>query len=318
MGDGAARAVRTAARGSPATPRPGTAAGPRAAAGRPGGGRRAPRAARRARPGSVPRRSEQVVPQRLEHRDLGPRQRLARPAPQHGAQLGLGMERHTVVDAVHGAARLDQDVAALAVGVVEDHVEHGHPAQPLVVGVRRGRPAHRRSRGRRAPAARCRAARAGAITSTSVRRVVVDGVDPELHHAGAERPLAQHGRRHDAPAGGLRHREGRDLAAGQGAVREVPQRPFAGDRLVDAAAATSRRARSRRRAWRWTRRPAAPRRRSRRAGELQRRAHLQVAHRPGLSGGSRWRAGTRARRRRAGRRRTGTAAARQPRRPGPG
>ena len=40
-----------------------------------------------------------------------------------------------VVDAVDVAVDAGQDVSALAVGVVDQHVEHRHPAQPDVVGV---------------------------------------------------------------------------------------------------------------------------------------------------------------------------------------
>ena len=79
---------------------------------------------------------------------------------------------------------------------------------------------------------------------------------------GAERAVAHHRRRHDVPAAGLRHLVGGDLAAGQRAVGEVPQRPLAADRLVDALRAARRRWRSRRRASRCSRRPCGPRRRS--------------------------------------------------------
>ena len=68
-----------------------------------------------------------------------------------------------------------QQVAALAVGVVDDGVEDRHPAQVRVVA-------------------------AGELGQ-------VDGlvdVDPQLAHARAERALAHHGGRHDVPAGGLR------------------------------------------------------------------------------------------------------------------
>ena len=51
---------------------------------------------------------------------------------------------------------------------------------------------------------------------------------------GPERPVAAAGRRHDVPAGRLGDHVRRDLALGQGAVREVPQRPLPRDRLVDA------------------------------------------------------------------------------------
>jgi hypothetical protein len=40
------------------------------------------------------------------------------------------MQAHTVIDAVHLSVDSGQNVAALAVGVVDQHVEHGHPAQP--------------------------------------------------------------------------------------------------------------------------------------------------------------------------------------------
>ena len=51
----------------------------------------------------------------------------------------------------------------------------------------------------------------------------------------AVRPVAQPGLRHHVPAQGLGDDVRRDLAAGQGAVREVPEGPFPGDRLVDDA-----------------------------------------------------------------------------------
>ncbi len=63
---------------------------------------------------------------------------------------------------------------------------------------------------------------------------LVVGVHPDLHHARAERPVAQHGGGHDVEPGGLGHQVGADLAPGQGAVGEVPQRPLAAHRLVDA------------------------------------------------------------------------------------
>ena len=56
-------------------------------------------------------------------------QRLAGPAPQHGAQLVVGVEADAVVDAVAVAVGHRQHVAALAVGVVDHDVEDRHPAQ---------------------------------------------------------------------------------------------------------------------------------------------------------------------------------------------
>ena len=105
-----------------------------------------------------------------------------------------------------------QQVAALAVGVVDHGVEERHPPQ----------------------------LRAIAAHQPLEVDALVD-VDPQLDHAGAERAVAHHGRRHDVPAGGLRHLVGRELAAGQRAVREVPERTLAADRLVDALRGRRRR-----------------------------------------------------------------------------
>ena len=66
---------------------------------------------------------------------------------------------------------------------------------------------------------------------------------PGLHHAGARRAVAaEHGRRHDVPAERLGDDVRRDLAAGQRAVGEVPQRPLPRHRLVDARRCSRRRA----------------------------------------------------------------------------
>ena len=56
-------------------------------------------------------------------------QRLAQPSPQHGPQLVLHVEREPVVHPVPVTAGHGEDVGALAVGVVDDHVEHRHAAQ---------------------------------------------------------------------------------------------------------------------------------------------------------------------------------------------
>ena len=61
--------------------------------------------------------------------------------------------------------------------------------------------------------------------------------DPQLHRARTERPVAQHGRRHDVPAAELGDDGGCDLASGERAVGEVPQRALAPHRLVDDVAA---------------------------------------------------------------------------------
>ena len=94
---------------------------------------------------------------------------------------------------------------ALAVCVVDHRVEHRDVPQPL-----EGRAGHQ----------------PGDVDA------VVD-VDPELHHADAGLTVAVHVGG-SSPTRGRGHLVRGDLALGQRAVGEVPERPFAGDRLVDA------------------------------------------------------------------------------------
>ena len=109
-----------------------------------------------------------------------------------------------MVDTEDVAAGDRQQMAALAIGVVDDGVEDRDPAQ------------------------------AGVVLDDHRHDVLaIVGVDPELDHALTERALPEDGGRHDRPAGHLRHEVGGDLAPGQGAVGEVVERPLAADRLVD-------------------------------------------------------------------------------------
>ena len=141
--------------------------------------------------------------QRLQR---APRQRLAPPLPQDGAQLVVLGEAHSVVTAVQMPVGDRQQVTDLPVGVVHHRVEHGHVAQARVVGA------------------------AGQRDQVHVGVVV----NPQLAHAGAERPVPHDRRRDHVPAGRTRHHVGRDLPAGERAHREVPQRALPRDRLVDA------------------------------------------------------------------------------------
>ena len=115
--------------------------------------------------------------------DLGGVQRLAPPAPQDRAQLVLDVEADAVVDAVAVAVRHRQHVAALAVGVVDDDVEDGHPAQRRGVLVDQGQRPVVVVDARRTPRASPRRDVAAGTTSTGVLRGV--GLLPELHHARA-------------------------------------------------------------------------------------------------------------------------------------
>jgi len=125
-------------------------------------------------------------PNALEADSLFVVERLALPRPEQRSELRHDREGDAVVDRVQVAARDRQEVTALAVRVVHDRVEDRHPAQ-------RGQ------------------------VAADERRQVHLGVDvhPQLHHAGAEGPVAQHGGRDHAPAGRLRHQVGRDLPAGE-------------------------------------------------------------------------------------------------------
>ena len=78
-------------------------------------------------------RALELRAQRRQHLDGLVGQPLAAPLPQQRAQLVLGREADAVVDALHPAVLARQQVAALAVGVVDDGVEDGHAAQVGVV-----------------------------------------------------------------------------------------------------------------------------------------------------------------------------------------
>ena len=171
---------------------------------------------------------------------------------------------------------------------------------------------------------------AGSSRRTNAGEVdVVVAVHPELHHAGPERPVAQHGGRHDPPAGRLGDEEGRDLPAGEGAVGEVPERPLPRDRLVDALGGERAGAdRADQGHVRGVEQPAlevdlAVAQQAQRLGVVRGGAQVGrgrlLAHRqPPLSGGSRSAAGRRARPGPAAASTAGTAGGRRPRRGGRG
>ena len=67
-------------------------------------------------------------------------QLLGQPSPQDHAQLALHMEGQTVVHAVAVTIGHGEDVGALAVSIVDEHVEHRHPAQRRRVPVGQDEP----------------------------------------------------------------------------------------------------------------------------------------------------------------------------------
>ena len=77
----------------------------------------------------------------LDRLELRGGQGLAHPAPEHGAQLVLHVEGDAVVDAVAVTVGHGQHVPALAVGVVDEDVEDGHPAHRRAVLVHQRHPA---------------------------------------------------------------------------------------------------------------------------------------------------------------------------------
>ena len=104
----------------------------------------------------IPERAGQRVDQ-FGHRVQGAVvERLAGPPPQHRAQLVLDVQAQPVVDTVNAAVDTAKHVAALAVSVVDQHVEHRHPPKSNVVGVNQRdrlagiviRPQHRQIAGR--------------------------------------------------------------------------------------------------------------------------------------------------------------------------
>ena len=140
------------------------------------------------------------------------------------------VEGHAVVDAVAVAAGHLEHVAALAVGVVDDDVEHRHPPERVGVLV------DQRDRGVVLVDPVEDVAEAGRqdpLGDDRHRLLVGVGLPPQLHHPRAVGPVAAQRRRDDVPPGGLGDQVGGDLTVGEGAVGEVPQRPLARDRLVD-------------------------------------------------------------------------------------
>ncbi len=109
-----------------------------------------------------------------------------------------------MIDAEDVAVGQGQEVADLAIRVVYDGIENGHPAQ------------------------------AGVVADDHLDQVhAIVGTDPLLDHPRPERPLTEHRGRDDAPAAGLGDQERGDLATGQGPDGEVEERALGNGRLVD-------------------------------------------------------------------------------------
>ncbi len=141
------------------------------------------------------------------------------------------VEGEAVVDAEAVAVRHGEHVEALAVGVVDEHVEDRHAAQRRGVLVDEGDRV----------ALLVLAAEDSAVAGLRDlgRGDQVDGVLvgilvlPELHHPLARGAVAQPRARHDAPAERLGDEVRGDLAMREHGVGEVPEGVLAADRLVD-------------------------------------------------------------------------------------
>ena len=116
------------------------------------------------------------------------------------------MKADAVVDRPQPAVVALEAMAALAVGVVGEHVEDRQALDRLVV--------------------------AALLLHREEMRLVV-GVDEQLHRSNAMRPVAQDGGRHKLPAKRFAQQIGRNLALAEGATREIPERALAAARLID-------------------------------------------------------------------------------------
>ncbi len=125
--------------------------------------------------------------------------------PDHGTQLEVGGEAQPVVDRPDVVA-VEQAVPALAVGVVDQQVEHRDGAQLLV--------------------------EVGVVLEHREVVLLVVGVDEPLERALAERAVTDHRRRNDPQPHRFGQAERRGLPPVE-AGSEVPQRAFAAHGLVD-------------------------------------------------------------------------------------
>ena len=107
--------------------------------------------------------------------------------PDDGAQLEIGGETHTVVDAPDARVFVDQNMARLAVGVVGQNIERAHRAK-LIVQI---------------------------LALFKNREVVLVGVglDQQLHRTFATWAVAQHGWWHEAHTHRFRKSIGGDFTA---------------------------------------------------------------------------------------------------------
>jgi hypothetical protein len=131
--------------------------------------------------------------------------RLPGEVPDDGAELVLVVEGESVVDGEEAAgAFLEEEVSALAVGVVDEEVEEGDGAQEEALG--------------------------GFEVEVVAVWVVVDVL---LEGAGSVGSVAEDGEGDESETQGVTEAAGGDLTGGEGGGGEVPQGLLAAHGLVD-------------------------------------------------------------------------------------
>ncbi|SKZ26133.1 Uncharacterised protein [Mycobacteroides abscessus subsp. abscessus] len=133
------------------------------------------------------------------------------------------MQADPVIDSIDAAVGAPQDMAALAIGVVDQGVEYRHAAQQGVIGVHqhnlRAVGVQRPQNGQVAGGDRFRQADIDQIQGALGQFRLMN---PLLHHADPGRAVTKYRVGHHVPTQLGRYQVGRYLAAGQGAVREIP------------------------------------------------------------------------------------------------
>ena len=155
------------------------------------------------------------------------------PPPQQCPQLVISVEAHSMINSKHppGAG---ENVASLAIGIVDQDVEDGEQPEVSNIGVDHRHWAIVRIKAfhGRKPAVFGHGRAWNKINELVGGRLV--DVDPHLKRPGPERPVGQHRDRHAVEAADPGHLVRGHLPEAEGAVREVPERTLSLQRLVDA------------------------------------------------------------------------------------
>jgi hypothetical protein len=155
------------------------------------------------------------------------------PPPQQCPQLVISMETHSMINSEHPPAT-GEDVASLAIGIVDQDIEDGEQPQVRNIGVDHRHRAIVRIetfQGRE-PAVPGYGRAWNKINELTGRRLV--DIYPDLNGPGPEWAVGQHSDRHAVEAADPGHLVRGHLPQAEGTVREVPERPLPLKRFVDA------------------------------------------------------------------------------------